>query len=135
MPTILADHDVEGHLHALLTIWTSPDWKELWDGLDCHIELFKSIGIPPDLPDSAVWQLCQARQFILITGNRNADSEDSLERTSVRLNQPDGLPFITLADAERVLVDRHYAVRVASQILDFLADLESLRGTRRLFAP
>ena len=135
MPTILSDHDVEGHLEALLTIWTSPDCKELWEGLDCRVETFKSLGVSPDLPDSTLWQLCQARHIVLVTGNRNADSEDSLERTSLRLNQPDSLPVITLADAKRVLIDGPYALRVASQILDFLADLENLRGTRRLFAP
>jgi hypothetical protein len=135
MPTILSDHDVEGHLDVLLAIWTSPDWRDLWEGLDCRIVSFASLGVRFDLPDSEVWQLCQDRQFVLVTGNRNAETEDSLERTSLRLNQPNSLPIITLADSERVLMDRQYAQRVASQILDYLFDLENLRGTRRLYAP
>jgi len=30
MPTIMAEHDVEGHLRVRIRIWSSPDFFELW---------------------------------------------------------------------------------------------------------
>jgi hypothetical protein len=135
MPAILCDHDVEGQLKVLLSIWTSSDWIELWKMLDCHIHTFPGLDLPIATPDSDLWQLCQVRQFILLTGNRNADDEDSLEKTIRRLSQPDSLPVITLADAKRVMLDRNYAERVAGQIVEIIYDVEMARGTRRLFVP
>jgi hypothetical protein len=135
MPTILSDHDVEGQLEVLLSIWTAPNCIEVWQGLDCHVATFGSLGIRHDLPDSELWQYCQSSQFILLTGNRNADSDDSLERTSAQLNQPDSLPVLTIANAKRVAHDRQYAERVANAVLDFIVRLDELRGTRRLYVP
>ena len=135
MPVILSDHDVEGQLNVLFAIWTSPDWVETWEMLKCRVRTFRSLGIPKGTADSELWELCQAQQFVLLTGNRNADTGDSLEIASQRLNQSDSLPVITIADAGRVTLERQYAERVASQILEILYDLENLRGTRRLFVP
>ena len=135
MPTILSDHDVEGHLDVLLTIWTSSRWAELWHGLGCQVETLKSLGLPTDTVDSEVWLFCQAHKMVLITANRNSEGEDSLERASQRLNRPDSLPVLTLADPDRVLADREYAEKVAGQVLEILFDLDHLRGTRRLFVP
>jgi hypothetical protein len=73
--------------------------------------------------------------MVLITANRNSEGEDSLERASQRLNRPDSLPVLTLADPDRVLADREYAEKVAGQVLEILFDLDHLRGTRRLFVP
>lgn len=135
MPAILSDHDVEGQLNLLYSIWTSPDWIELWEMLDCRIYTFRNLGIVRETSDSDLWRLCQARQLVLLTGNRNANSEESLELASQRLSQLDSLPVITIADTQRVTFDRKYAERVAGQIVEFLYDLENLRGTRRLYVP
>jgi hypothetical protein len=135
VPAILFDHDVEGHLRFLFSIWISSDWIELWEMLECPIHTFDTLGIPKNTPDIDVWKFCQARGFVLVTGNRNADGDDSLEIASKKLNRPDSLPVLTIADADRVLADRAYAERVASRILDCLLDLENLRGARRLFVP
>ncbi len=70
MPKIMADHNVEGHLQVLMTIWSSPDWDDLWTGLSC-----------------------------------------------------------------RLMRERDYAERVAAQLLDYLLDLDNLRGTGRLYVP
>jgi hypothetical protein len=135
MPAILCDHDVEGHLNVLLTFWRSTEWLELWEMLNCPIHTFRGLGLQTDTTDLELWQLCQSEQFLLLTGNRNADGDHSLEVTSRRLNRPDSLPVITIADEKRVMLDRQYAERVASQILEILYDVESLRGSRRLFVP
>jgi hypothetical protein len=135
MPAILCDHDVEGHLRVIYSIWTSPEWIEIWEMFDCRVHTFRTLGLAIDTSDADLWSFCQEREFVLLTANRNADSIDSLEVASQRLNQPDSLPILTIADAERVIDDRAYAERVASRILDYLLDLPKLRGTRRLFVP
>lgn len=74
MPTIMADHDVEGQLDVLLTIWLSPSWSELWSDVSCDVERFERLGIADDALDSDVWRVCQQRGIVLITGNRNAQA-------------------------------------------------------------
>jgi hypothetical protein len=135
MLTILADHNAEAHLDALVSIWTSPEWLEIWQWMDCRVSKFASVGLQPTTPDTELWHFCQANRMLLLTGNRNADGPDSLEMTSIRENKPDSLPIITLGDADRVLRDRHYAEAIASRILDYLVGLDNLRGTQRLYVP
>ena len=135
MTTILADHNVEGQFGVLARIWTSPDWLDLWLSLVGGTETFASLGLASDLADSELWSLCQERDMVLITGNRNADDDDSLEVTMRKLCQPNSLPVLTIADPNRVMYDREYAERVAVQIIDILMDLDRVRGTRRIYVP
>ncbi len=135
MPKILSDHNVEGHLSVLARYWTSDEWMPLWRSLECTLESLSSLGLPEDIPDSELWSFCQRQCIILITANRNAEGEDSLEATMRRLCRTDSLPVLTIADAERVLADRQYAEEVALKVFDILLELDRVRGTRRLFIP
>jgi hypothetical protein len=45
------------------------------------------------------------------------------------------LPVITLADSRRIYKDRAYAQHTAEALLEYLIDIESLRGTGRLYIP
>ena len=78
MRGILADNDVEGILSALVSIWLSETWRDLWIELNCSLETFPSLDLPRDATDAVVWQACQNQQVVLITGNRNAESPESL---------------------------------------------------------
>ena len=135
MPTIMADHDVEGQLRLLLNIWLSPSWIDLWTELRCDVESFERLGIGENATDSDVWQLCQEREIVLVTGNRNAEGEDSLEQTMRRLGTPNSLPVLTIGDPNRLMKDRRYAEDVAARLLDYVRDIDELRGTGRLFLP
>jgi hypothetical protein len=42
---------------------------------------------------------------------------------------------LTIADPDRLMRDRDYAERTAVQLLEFLLDLENLRGAGRLYGP
>ena len=101
MRGILADNDVEGVLDILTRIWLSDAWRDPWDELGCALETFDSLGLSRDAPDSLVWSTCQSRGVVLITGNRNAESPESLEATIRRSNQPSHLPVFTLANPRR----------------------------------
>ena len=112
MPAIMADHDIEGQVRALLRLLTSAAWYEVWHGLAMRVESFASLGLPENTPDAALWQFCQTQQIILITGK-----------------------VLTIGAPPRVLSSREYAERVATRLLEVLLDVEQYRGTGRLYLP
>ena len=135
MPKIMADHNVEGHLQVLIGIWSSPDWDDLWTGLSCEIESFERLAVATDVADIELWEVCQQNEIVLVTGNRNAEGDDSLEAAIKQFGTPTSLPVLTIADPDRLMRNRDYAERAAAQLLEYLLDLENLRGTGRLYVP
>ena len=135
MAGIMADHNVEGHFVVLLRLWTSDTWRPVWESLTLEVESFERLGVPHDTSDRELWQLCQQREIVLLTANRNDEGADSLEATIRTLNTPSSLPVLTIADPELVLANRDYAERVAIRILEYLLELDNLRGVGRLFIP
>jgi hypothetical protein len=135
MLRILADHDVEGHVRALVRICSLPEWADTWASLACQVDSFEGMGIAHDTIDSEVWRLCQKESIVLVTGNRNAEDETSLEMTIRAFGTDKSLPVITISDPKRFLIDRAYAQAATAQFLQDLMDLEILRGTGRLFIP
>lgn len=134
MPTIMADHDIEGQFADLVRILLSTEWSDWWVNLGCKTETFASLGLSENSPDALVWETCQARQVVLITGNRNDDGPDSLEATIRRLNQDDSLPVITISKPQQ-MAHRSYAERAAVRLLEHLLELDNYRGTGRLYVP
>ena len=135
MKAILGDVNIEGHLKILLTLWESPNWCEFWAGLNLVVLAFDDINLSQKTSDAVVWQTCQQEQLILVTANRNADGPDSLEATLRTQNKTTSLPVFTIANADRVILSRDYAERVAVQLLDYLLDIDRVRGTGRLYLP
>jgi hypothetical protein len=135
MPGIMADNDIQGQFEGLLTLFLSETWRELWAGLGFTVETFESLELPRNAPDLVLWQTCQARQVVLITGNRNREGADSLEAAIQTLNQAGSLPVITLADPERCRTSRAYAERVAERLLEYLLHLDDYLGAGRLYVP
>lgn len=135
MLKIMADHNVEGHLQVLLAILLSPEWLDLWMDCRCEITSFDRLGIPAELDDAALWSLCQDNDVLLLTGNRNAQGDDSLESIITRAGTQQSLPVLTIGDPDRVMRDREYAEDVAAQVLQYILDVEQLRGAGRLYVP
>ena len=135
MASIMADHNVEGHFVVLLRLWTSDVWRTVWESLELEVEFFECLGLPYNTSDRDLWQLCQQREIVLLTANRNDEGPDSLEATIRTLNAPSSLPVLTIADPELVLASRVYAERVAVQVLEYLLELDHFRGVGRLFVP
>lgn len=134
MPTIMADHDIKGQFAELVRILMSPDWSDWWADVGCKVETFASVGLSETSPDVVVWETCQARQVVLVTGNRNNDGPDSLEATIRRLNRADSLPVITISKPQQV-AQRSYAERAAVRLLEYLSEIDKFRGTGRLYIP
>jgi hypothetical protein len=130
---ILADHNIEGHFRALIAIWESEPWREVWAALGFSVESFGSLGIPLDASDAQLWHTCQARGAVLLTANRNDDAPDSLEATIRRFNSETSLPVFTLANPVRFAQDRSYALEVAERLLEYLLDLDDHVGAGRIY--
>src|SRR3954470_23006038 len=110
-------------------------WREFWEGLGVAVVTFAEVGLPPDAPDSEVWQLCQDRQSVLVTGNRNADGTDSLQAAIAAGNTETSLPVLTVGNAQELQHSRDYATAVIESLLDVMMRLDDLRGTGRLYLP
>jgi hypothetical protein len=132
---ILADINIGGHVDYLVSLMQLGTWNSIWSELNLQYARFGDVGLAPDAKDSAIWQFCQADGYVLITGNRNEDDIDSLQATIRARNTAQSLPVLTVSDPERLRKDREYADRLIESLLDALLDIESLRGTGRLYIP
>lgn len=135
MLRILSDNDVRGQVVRLVDICQASTWSELWRELDCILFTFRDLDLSSEATDAAIWHACQEHQVLLITGNRNADGNESLEATIRQHNTRRSLPVLTLADPDRILRDTQYAEAVVARLFDVLVDVDVLRGTGRLYLP
>ena len=135
MNGILADANCAGPLALLLQL-VQEGWRhDVWEFLHLARVSFADLGLQPDASDREVWEVCQREQVILLTANRNDAGPESLEATIQQHNTTRSLPVFTLADDQRVLRDRLYTEAVADRLIEFLFDIDSYRGTGRLYLP
>ena len=132
---ILADANCEGHFALLLRLFQQNWRQEVWEFLRLAQVSFAGLGLPPGASDREVWEVCKREQVILVTANRNDEGPDSLESSIQQYNTPQSLPVFTLANDQRVLRDRQYAETVADRLIEALFDIDSYRGTGRLYLP
>jgi hypothetical protein len=135
MKGILADINIGKQRKAILAVWASDTWRDLWTGLGLSVVSFPALGLSYNSSDALIWRTCQKEKLVLITGNRNDDGPDSLEAVIRDENQPDYLPVFTLANPNRVLQDRAYAEVVAESLLGYLIQIDGVRGAGRLYVP
>jgi hypothetical protein len=133
---ILLDVNI-GHKFALIIArhYRMNPYREEWESLALPVVNLSFFGLPDNSPDDLVWDTCQQQGFLLLTCNRNRDGENSLEETIRRRNRPDSLPVLTISDPARFGADRAYDARLAIDVLDYLSDIDYVRGTGRLFVP
>jgi hypothetical protein len=132
---ILADANCAGHLAMLLRLFQQNWRREVWQFLSLAHVSFTDLGLHSDASDREVWQVCQRERVILLTANRNDEGPESLESTIQQHNTPQSLPVFTLANEQRVLRDQLYAETVADRLIEALFDIDSYRGTGRLYLP
>lgn len=131
---VLSDNDVLGAVAVLRSLLESAEWAEWVRGLDLEFLSFEDLGLAPDATDRAVWVAAQDAGAILITGNRSGGPE-SLELVLAELSDPMALPILTLADPRRIRRERDYARAAVVRLLDYLSQIEALRGSGRLYLP
>jgi hypothetical protein len=133
MTLVLSDHDVVGAVAVIQRI-IDLDWSDFRDFLDLRFFNLVDVGLDPDATDRQVWQACQSVGAVLVTGNRAAN-EGGLESIIRNQSTAATLPVITLSDSRRILRDRSYAQHAAEKLVDYLDNIDGLRGAGRLFIP
>ena len=131
MIAILVDHNIEGQAALLWSTLATSGWLEL--GL-FRLMTFTEAGLPLASSDRIVWRFAQAHRMLLLTGNRNMDSADSLEQTIRDENHPAALPIVTIGSLDR-MVEHSYRDACADQLVEIGMYLDSYRGTGRIYIP
>jgi hypothetical protein len=129
---VLVDHNIELHGELIWKQFNSTDWVGM------QVSGFPSLaecGLDAQASDRTIWLYCQKHGLVLLTANRNKRGDDSLQLVIEELGTPDSLPVLTLANANRVLVDADYRELCAYRIADVALRADELRGTGRLFIP
>lgn len=133
MQGILADHNCEGQAEA---IFDALRYKGFFPMLAIELLQFSDVGLSITAKDLAVWQLCQEKGYLLLTGNRTADhGTRSLEYNINRFVKADSLPVITIGNLRRVKADPDYCWRCAEDLVEIVLDLDNVCGVPRLYIP
>jgi hypothetical protein len=135
MQGLLADINIKGHMRVLLLLLHSKAWFDLWQDLNVPVRTFAELGLAPNASDAVIWHTCQQHQVVLITANRNQQGADSLEATIQNCNTPTSLPVLTFASPEEILKSKAHADGVVERLLEYLMEIDRLRGTGRLYLP
>lgn len=135
MKGLLADNNAAGHLQILLRTMLDHTWLDVWNYLDLAVVTFEDVGLARDANDRTLWRTCQNEGLVLITINRNARGPDSLEVVIQGNNTDQSLPVVTLANPDRIRLDRDYAAKIAESLLELLFDMEQYVGTGRVYLP
>ncbi len=109
----------------------------MFEALNILFATFDDIGIPPDLDDRSIWNMCQSEGWVLLTDNRNRDGADSLGMTLADSWQSGQLPVVTVSRKDRFAEDPDYAAHVAKEIADVLFGVVhgEYRDQPRIFVP
>ncbi len=135
MKGLVADANIQGQVEHLVECMQAYAWAEFWQALDLVLYRFEDLGLSMSATDLEVWNACQAEALILVTDNRNLDSEDSLEAIIRRNNTPESLPVFTIADMNQFRTNNSYVDRVVEALYDYLVRIDDVRGTGRLYLP
>jgi len=73
--------------------------------------------------------------MILLTANRSMKGKNSLEQVIREENTSASLPVITISNPDRLLNDSEYRNQCVESLIEIALDLDSYRGTRRIFIP
>ncbi|MCC6299209.1 MAG: ACP S-malonyltransferase [Anaerolineales bacterium] len=129
--TILLDHHLKKQGILLWATMGSEGWLKL---LDIPMLTFEDVGLAINANDREVWRFAQEKQLILLTGNRNSEGSDSLERTIREENTASSLPVITIGVIRR-MEERAYREQCAERLVEIILNLEDYLGVGRIYIP
>jgi hypothetical protein len=137
MPGLLADVNVQGHLPYLRRLIEKLGVLDIVAGLGLTLATFPDLGLDRETDDRALWNYCQANEWVLFTENRNNEDENSLQPTIQDSWREGHLPVITLANKGRFENSEDYALRVAEEVVDVLIRVfhDAVRDQPRIFVP
>lgn len=128
---LLSDHDIELYVRLLWLHFQPDQWRH-FGAEGCFT--FEQLNLGWTSTDREVWLFCQHERLILITGNRNMESDDALETVIRQLNSEQAVPVVTIARPAMHL-DTSYREDCAYRLADIVANLPNLLGTGRQIIP
>lgn len=88
---VLADYNLNRQAILLSGSLLTGGWLDL---VPIRLITFEGVGLPADSNDRVVWRFAQTNGILLLTANRNAKGEDSLEQVMREENQPTSFPIL-----------------------------------------
>jgi predicted nuclease of predicted toxin-antitoxin system len=128
---ILVDYNLTGYIVLFQGTLAADGWLEL---LSIRFATLQEVGLAADTNDRMIWRFAQANQMLLLTANRNAKGEDSLEQTIREEGASTSLPVITIGNLDR-LVEQKYREQCSARLADIVFSIENYLGVNRVFIP
>ena len=128
---VLADYNLNRQAILISGSLVAGGWLDL---APIQLMTFEGIGLSADSNDRVVWRFAQTNGMLLLTANRNAKGEDSLEQVMREENQLTSFPIITIGDPERVN-ESDYRERCVEKLVEIAIDIQDYMGAGRLFIP
>ncbi len=128
---ILVDYNLTGYVILFQGTLAVDGWLDL---LSIRFVTLQEAGLATDTNDRIIWRFAQSNQMLLLTANRNAKGEDSLEQTIREEGASTSLPVITIGNLDR-LVEREYREQCSARLADIVLSIENYLGVSRLFIP
>ncbi|MGA7934124.1 MAG: ACP S-malonyltransferase [Kovacikia sp.] len=128
---ILVDYNLTGYVILFQGTLAVDGWLDL---LSIRFVTLQEAGLAADTNDRIIWRFAQSNQMLLLTANRNAKGEDSLEQTIREEGTSTSLPVITIGNLDR-LFEREYREQCSARLADIVLSIENYLGVSRLFIP
>ncbi len=128
---VLVDYNLTGYIVLLQGTLASEGWLEL---LSIQFMTLQEVGLAADTNDRIIWQFVQSNQMLLLTANRNAKGEDSLEQTMREEGTEKSLPVLTIGSLDRMM-ERSYREQCSARIADIILYVENYLGVSRIYIP
>lgn len=128
---VLVDYNLKGYVVLMQGTLAAEGWLDI---LSIRFLMLEEVGLAVDSSDRIIWQFAQSNQMLLLTANRNAKGEDSLEQTIREEGTPISLPVVTIGNLER-LIEREYREQCLVRLAEIVLDIENYLGVSRLFIP
>jgi hypothetical protein len=128
---VLVDYNLTGYVVLFQGTLAAEGWLDL---LSLRFMTLQEAGLATDTNDRIIWRFAQSNQMLLLTANRNAKGEDSLEQTIREEGTAASLPVITIGNLDR-LIERKYRGQCSARLADIVLSIENYLGVSRLFIP
>jgi hypothetical protein len=128
---VLVDYNLTGYVVLFQGTLAAEGWLDL---LSIRFLTLKEARLAVDSSDRMIWRFAQSNQMLLLTANRNAKGEDSLEQTIREEGTSTSLPVITIGNLDR-LIERDYREQCSVRLVDIMLSIENYLGVGRLFIP
>ncbi len=128
---VLVDYNLTGYIVLFQGTLAAEGWLDL---LSLQFVTLPDVGLAVDANDRVIWRFAQSHPMLLLTANRNAKGQDSLEQTIREEGTATALPVVTIGNLDR-LVERNYREQCSARLVDVVLSIEHYLGVGHLFMP